>query len=462
MKSKSAFKCQACNYESGKWYGKCPSCGNWNTMIEIAAKTEDSKNSIKATPTSQVSTLDEILKALEKHPEKRYYKFSTDILNQFWNQGLVTGSLTLLAGEPGLGKSTLALQLLRSLQQATPKLKQLYVTAEESMFEIARRSQRLKIPKEIMVLQSNNFEQIEMLLNQQKPEIVILDSIQTIFSTELQASPGSVSQVSLIANQFLALSKSLNISIIIIGHVTKDGQIAGPKTLEHLVDSVLSLESSEGIYRTLSFSKHRYGTTETQLLLKMEASGLEIITDPSLALLENLEEGVGVCYGLAIEKNLPMVVEIQSLVSNSTSFGSNAGFGRREAIGIKASKLNTILAIIEKYLDLDLKSREIYVQISGIPKNLVDDSLDLPVMLSILSSIYKKDVADIVTSGALVKLNSKGQVVNKQIFAGRLTLSGNLRLPTKNEIREKTASKLKFEYNPGVEGKKLRELVKVV
>jgi DNA repair protein RadA/Sms len=266
-------------------------------------------------------------------------------------------------------------------------MKLLYITAEESLSELARRSQRLGIPNDIMVVQSNNFEHISEILIETKPNLVIIDSIQTIFSDQLSSSPGSVAQVSFLAAQFLAISKNYNISIILIGHVTKEGQIAGPKTLEHLVDSVVLLESSQNNnYRTLTFSKHRYGSTNQQLLLKMEVNGLQIVTDPSLALLENLETGVGVCYGIAMDKNLPLVVEIQALISN---VNGNTGFGRREVLGLKLGKLNTILAIMEKYFDLELKNREVYVQISGLSKILTDDSLDLAILLALLSSFFQ-------------------------------------------------------------------------
>jgi len=417
-------------------------------------------------------SLSAILEQVKHQTTPRLYPFSAAVLNDFWNQGLVAGSLTLLAGEPGLGKSTLGLQLLRALHQGhiltnnssnihsvdpIPKsnssqpnstvdvksdqnqsLKLLYITAEESSFELARRSQRLGIPVEILALQSNNFEQIDKVLTSSQPEVVIIDSIQTIFSSQIPSAPGSITQVSTIASQLLAISKAQNIAIIIIGHVTKDGQIAGPKTLEHLVDSVLLLESSESAkYRTLAFSKHRFGSTTGMLLLKMEETGLEVVTDPSLALLENLETGVGVSYGIAMDRDLPLVVEIQALVAKPMM----GGFGRREAIGIKNAKLNVILAVAEKYLDLDLKDRDIYIQIAGLPKNLSDESLDLPILLAILSSLRNKSLNQII-DGETTK--------SKIVFAGRLTFSGNLRAATELDKRTNIAAKLGFQFNPNV------------
>lgn len=447
MKTKSLYKCQECGFESPKWLGKCPDCDSWNSFVEITVKNSpevEVKNLVTTQNSSPVKSIAEIIKDSEKQKQSRYL-FSTDLLNDFWNQGLVEGSLTLLAGEPGQGKSTLALQLLRSLIVGNIDLKTMYITAEESLYEVARRSQRLEIPDNILLLQNNDFNYIEAQILSNQPKVVIIDSIQTIFSPNLPGSPGSVSQVTLIANQFLSLSKTHGIAVILIGHVTKEGQIAGPKTLEHMVDSVLYLEPSQNSgYRTLSFSKHRYGSVDNELLMKMEENGLQIVKNPSLALLENLETGVGVCYGIAVEKSLPLVVEIQALVSKPFATG---GFGRREALGLKVSKLNTILAVAEKYLNLDLKSTEIYLQISGLPKTASDDSLDLPILLAILSSIRNQTVEDIL------KIKSQ-----KGVFAGRLTLSGDIRLATKNENRQKIATKLSFVYNPEIKLGKITSL----
>ncbi len=446
MKAKIQYQCKVCEFESAKWQGKCPNCGSWNSFQEVVSQTKDEKDrsgafSVNQSASLHLESLAEVLEQIKTQKQRRVYEFSTPVLNKFWNQGLVAGSLTLLAGEPGLGKSTLGLQLLRSLYLGQPanidKLKLLYITAEESVFELARRSERLKIPKEILVLQANHFEQIEQVLNTQRPEIVIIDSIQTIFSSQIQSNPGSISQVTSLASQLLAMSKSQNISIILVGHVTKEGEIAGPKTLEHLVDSVLFLEASESPqYRTLSFSKHRFGSTSSLLLLKMEETGLEIVSDPSLALLENLESGTGVVYGLGLDKDLPLVTEIQALVSKP-NFAGNF-FGRRETLGLKTAKLNTLLAIAEKYLDLDLKNRDIYIQLTGLPKSVQDDSLDLPILLALISSLTERPIATLV---------QEGDKRSKFSFAGRLTLSGNLRASTQTELREAAAEKLGFMYN---------------
>lgn len=444
------FKCKECNVDFPKWAGRCSNCNAWNSLVEIADVKGKQGIAISG-PVSTPTSIGDILEMVKANPEKRHYEFSSPTLNDFWNKGLISGSFLLLAGEPGLGKSTIALQILRSLYEKN-KNQILYITAEESLFELARRADRLGINKEILLLQTNNFEQIEKTLIETKPAIVVLDSVQTFYSSEMQSSPGSIMQVSYLASQLLSITKNYNISIILIGHVTKDGSIAGPKTLEHLVDSVLLLERSDvSNYRTLMFSKHRYGATDSQLLLKMEEKGMEIVSNPSLALLENLETGIGVCYGMAIEKSLPFVVEIQVLVSKPSK--SEESYGRREAINLKMSKLNTIIAIAEKYLGIYLRSRDVYVQISGLAKNLTDDSLDLPILLAIISSINNKLVENL--------FGSKTTKDKKPIFAGRLTLSGQIRNPTNDKERTKTAGSLGFDYNPQISFTDINKLISV-
>jgi DNA repair protein RadA/Sms len=468
MKLKTVYKCSSCGTEHPKWQGKCSNCGLWNTLHEETiniGKPVAGNKSLKINDESDLAPLSikDVLKNIQNDKAARVYPYSAGILNTFWGGksefasedssntgGVVAGSFTLLGGEPGIGKSTFSLQILRALYNGSKKPPRLlYLTAEESTQELARRSKRLNIPDAIELVQSNNFEQIHLLLNKHLPDVVIIDSIQTISSDDVAANPGSVSQVSTIATKLLAISKSKNIAIILIGHVTKDGQIAGPKTLEHLVDAVLYLQSEDSPqYRTLSFSKNRFGNTSQMLLLKMEESGLEIVTDPSLALLENLEEGVGVVYGMGLDKDLPLVVEVQALVGNEIF--SEKAFGRREAIGVSGAKLNTLLAICDKYLGINLKNRDVFVQITGLPKRTTDDSMDLPILLAILSSLTNKPV------GLLLNQTTE----SKLVYAGRLTLSGNIRKATQLESRQKVAQKLKFNYNNGITDGSVSNLIK--
>lgn len=386
------------------------------------------------TSKTRVGTVSELTKDLDNHPKNYRFSFQSQQLNDFWGGGLPVGSVTLLAGEPGLGKSTFALQLLRSIYGSAKTV--LYVSAEESSTELARRCKRLNIPPQVIIAQAARYSEVEKILNEIKPDVVIVDSIQTLFSDDLTGSPGSVSQVTGIATGLLNLSKTLEMSMIIVGHVTKDGSIAGPRTLEHLVDSVALLERADGNYRTLSFQKHRFGTTEEMLLLQMVGLGLEIIADPSLALLENIESGVGVVYGMAIEKGTPLVVEVQALVSAG---GENQSYGRREAIGVPVSRIHTVLAIAEKYLGLKLRSCDVYVKLTGVNKKPVDASLDLVILLAIISSAKEKSIE--------VLLKNKGK---KHVYAGRLTLSGLIRKPTFSAERQKAADRLKFTMNGNV------------
>lgn len=466
--SKSAFKCSSCGFSSPKWMGKCPECNSWNSFVEHNIEAENSKVGKRVDISqrsnnnnlNQLENIENVLERIANMDEKRFYSFANKEMDSFWgSSGLVAGSLTLLAGEPGLGKSTFCLQLLRSLRKGNPDIKLLYITAEESTFELARRSQRLKIPTDVLVLQANNLESICKVIEDNSPHIVVLDSVQTVYTSKLDSNPGSVAQVSTVTSTLLSLSKSCNISIVLVGHVTKDGQIAGPKTLEHLVDSVLFLEKSENpLYRTLSFSKHRFGSIDNMLLLKMEEGGLSMVKDASLALLENIENGVGVVYSIAMEKSLPLIVEVQALVNanNYDPEKGGAGFGRREALGLPNPKLNTIIAIIDKYLGISLKSSDIYVQIFGLPKSFYDESLDFAILLAILSSINNLQIDYLYPKilGKTINLQSKN------LFAGRLTLSGNLRKPTNLDTRSKTSNKLGFDLNPSLEYIELKKLFK--
>jgi DNA repair protein RadA/Sms len=466
--TKTSFKCSSCGYSSPKWIGKCPECNAWNTFAETTESTDLGKVgqrvdiSIKKINTvgTKLENFADVLEKIKTSVDKRFYSFGNKEMDSFWgSNGLVAGSLTLLAGEPGLGKSTFCLQLLRSLRKGTNDAKLLYITAEESTFELARRSQRLKIPSDVLVLQANNLESICKIIEDNMPNIVVLDSVQTVYSQKLDSNPGSVAQVSTVTSTLLSLSKSLNISIVLVGHVTKDGQIAGPKTLEHLVDSVLFLDRSENpMYRTLSFSKHRFGSTENLLLLKMEEDGLSMVKDASLALLENIENGVGVVYSIAMEKSLPLVVEVQALVNqnNYDPEKGSAPFGRREALGIPPAKLNTILAILDKYLGISLKSSDVYVQIFGLPKAFYDDSLDFAVMLAVLSSINNLQIDYLYPK----LLGKKLDLTTKTLFAGRITLSGNLRKPTNLDVRSRTSSKLGFVLNPELNYDQLKTIFK--
>jgi len=520
---KSTFVCSNCSYQSLKWLGKCPNCNEWNTLEEkqIPDQTKDSKfgnqsanafgNNVPLSRGQAVGlgvvsqstvSLEDIYVQLAQSSDPTNFgnilHFNNSYLADFWNKGILSDSLTLLAGEPGLGKSTFALQILRDLIKESPNLQALYVSAEESLMQLASRAQRLDIPAQIQVLNLNNLENIieviaDKILKQvqddtrgaqsdvedlsfrgnreilaesggkishvvrndtnNKPQnIIIIDSIQTIYSNQATGSPGSVSQVTFIVNQLLNISKSAGIAIILIGHVTKTGDIAGPKTLEHMVDTVLLLDqpTTSTKYRTLSFNKHRFGSTDKLLFLEMAENGLTIIKNPSLLLLENIESGVGIAYALALDHEQPLLVEVQALVHNTGN-----SFGRREASGSTQTKLNIIIALLEKYLNLDLKAYDIYTQMLGLPKGLNDDNLDLSIALAILSSLKNLPLDQL--------LKSKNPKQTKTVYCGRLTLSGSVRTATNQKARQSASKKLGFAYNDNLEEiKDISELKRIL
>lgn len=448
---KIQYICSHCGNISSKWLGKCPVCGEWNSYEEKVLQSVGSTGSTKTPPariqtTIKRASLQESLENITDKTQRRL-QLNSSLLQEFFNGGITSDSLTLLAGEPGLGKSTFALQLLRSALDAQ-NIEALYVTAEESIEELTRRAQRIGVPTNLQLLQSQQYESIEKEIITTRPQLVILDSIQTIYATSSDSAPGSVAQVTNIATQLLSICKTYNIAIIIIGHVTKDGSIAGPRTLEHLVDSVLLLERSQHDLLTVSFIKYRFGTTESLLFLRMGENGLSIVQDPSLLLLENLEDGVGITYSIVRIKNQNIVVEVQALASKNI-----AGIGyQRQGIGITNAKLNSLIAIMKKYLHYDMDSMDVYVSLIGLPKGAWDESLDLAIALALISSIHDTPLPQ------LFRLSTK----QRQVFAGRLTLSGSIRPATANAIRLSTAKKLKLDYNPAITPGEIRQLITLV
>jgi DNA repair protein RadA/Sms len=443
---KPTFTCSNCGYTTTSWVGKCPQCGQWNTLLQDALleATGTTKATVrtKTQITAKRATLSDALNNLGTIEQSRI-QFASKPLQDFFSGGLASDSISLIAGEPGLGKSTFALQILKSALQHTP-IQALYITAEESLEELSRRAGRLGVPGTLEILQTQRFETIEQELLTKKPQVVILDSIQTVYSSAMDSSPGSVAQITNIVTQLLSICKNERIALIIIGHVTKDGSIAGPRTLEHLVDTVLVMERTEQELLSVSFSKYRFGSTEHILFLKMSQSGLNIIQDVSLLLLENLEDGIGITYSVVRIKNQNIIVEIQALASKNFS---GTGF-QRQGIGVTSAKLNSIVAIIKKYLQFDLDSADIYVNLVGLPKGVWDESLDLAIVLAIISSYLNRPIQQLLP----------GLHKERPVFSGRITLSGTIRNATALELRAKTAQKLKLAYNPSIKIGPITEL----
>ena len=382
-KSKTIFICQECGYESLKWLGKCPNCNKWNTMLE-EVKVETnlfSSNIIK--PSS-------IPKSITSIKSSEYERFDTGIteLNRVLGGGLVKGSLTLISGAPGIGKSTLLLQTANNISTKYGKV--LYVSGEESEEQIKMRADRLDtISENLYIVSETNLDQIKEHINSTNPVFVIIDSIQTLFKQSISSAPGSVSQVRESANDIMHIGKSKNISFFIVAHITKQGELAGPRVLEHMVDTVLSFEGQRTEeFRILRTLKNRFGTTSEIGVFEMRESGLEQISNPSEVFLEETEfqkEG-SVVIGI-MEGTRPILVEIQALVSET-----KAVMPRRTAVGVDISRVNLILAVLEKKLKIPFYNCDVYINVVG-GLSIEGTFGDLGLALALISSVKSKEIS---------------------------------------------------------------------
>lgn len=373
----SIFVCNNCGYESPKWLGKCPACNEWNTFVEEKAVKNGQTKKVSIKKAAEVTSLNTI----EKKEIVRI-KSGFDELDRVLGGGFVNGSLTLLGGEPGIGKSTLILQICDKFKGEG---KVLYVSGEESAEQIKIRADRLNIKNDnIMFLGETDINVIESTIEEMKPKLVIIDSIQTMYSDEITSAPGSVSQVREITAKIMKICKMQNITTIIIGHVTKDGNIAGPRVLEHMVDTVLYLEGERYFsYRILRGVKNRFGSTNEIGMFEMRGEGMCEITNPSSVLISEREEKVpGSVIVASLEGTRPMLVEVQALTS-PTVFG----LPRRTANGIDYNRLTLLMAVLEKKAGLNLGSQDVYVNVVGGIK-INEPAIDLGVVLSVASS-YK-------------------------------------------------------------------------
>ena len=387
MKSKTIFVCSSCGYESPKWMGKCPACNEWNTFYEEKDVTKSGTKD-KKKEGSQVIQLNKV----EKKESSRI-KTGIEELDRVLGGGFVTGSLTLLGGEPGIGKSTLILQICDNIKVDG---KILYVSGEESAEQIKIRADRLGVNKDnLMFLSETDIELVENQIEKLEPEFVIIDSIQTMYSDEITSSSGSVSQVREITSRIMKMCKQNAITTIIIGHVTKEGNIAGPRVLEHMVDTVLYLEGERYFsYRILRGVKNRFGSTNEIGMFEMVDEGLMEIKDPSSILVSDKEnsDASGTVVTVSVEGTRPLLVELQALVTQSFF-----GMPRRNAIGIDYNRLTLLAAVLEKKLRISLSNQDIYLNVVGGIK-INEPALDLGICLSIVSSfknipIDKKTVA---------------------------------------------------------------------
>lgn len=387
-KSKSIFVCQECGYESMGWLGKCPACNQWNTFVEEHQASSSGNLSGKSTDAVPVSIND-----IRIENEERY---STGIkeLDRVLGGGIVNGSLILVGGDPGIGKSTLLLQMCESIKD---NIKILYTSGEESIKQIKLRADRLDVKNpNLLMISETNFRVIDRLINKDKPGIVIIDSIQTVYNEELTSAPGSVSQVREVTAGLMKIAKSLGITVLIIGHVTKEGVIAGPRVLEHMVDTVLYFEGERHLsYRVLRAVKNRFGSTNEIGIFEMRDSGLAEVDNPSVMMLSGKPDSVpGSVVVSSLEGTRPMLIEIQALVCPT-----NFGMPRRMATGIDYNRITLLMAVLEKRVGMQLHNHDAYVNVVGGLK-IDEPACDLGVIAAVASSFRNSPIgADTVLIG---------------------------------------------------------------
>jgi DNA repair protein RadA/Sms len=413
-KSKTVFFCNQCGYESPKWLGKCPSCNAWNSFVEQTVNTKSSSNA-KHRETKTVKRLNEITA-----DESIRINSKSVELNRVLGGGIVNGSVVLIGGEPGIGKSTLMLQFAMRVKSITS----LYVSGEESETQLKLRAQRLGGDGEsCLLLCDTQLENIIAQIQQNKPDIVIIDSIQTIQSEHVESYAGSLSQVRECTAQLINTAKENNIPIFIIGHINKEGALAGPKVLEHMVDTVIVFEGEPGHpYRILRAVKNRFGSTSEIGIFEMRQEGLKEVSNPSDILISEATENLsGSCIAATIEGIRPIMIEVQALSSSTAN-----NFPQRLANGYDLKRLSLMLAVIEKRLNIKMYNRDVFLNIVGGIK-VVDPAIDLAVIFSILSSNYDKAIP------------------RTTCFAGEVGLNGEIRPVQKIEQRIAEAEKMGFQ-----------------
>ncbi len=419
-KAKTAYLCQNCGYESPKWQGKCPSCENWNTLVEelvIEKKPGRSDWRSSARTDGQFTNKPQVITSIEFKKESRTLTPDAE-LNRVLGGGIMPGSVVLIGGEPGIGKSTLMLQIALGIGQ-----KVLYVSGEESAQQIKMRAERMPFKSEsCFILTETDTQNIFAQAEQNQPDLVVIDSIQTLTSPQLESAAGSVSQVRETASELIRFAKESNIPVFIVGHITKEGSLAGPKVLEHMVDTVLQFEGDRHLsYRILRTTKNRFGSTSELGIYEMQTEGLRQVSNPSEILISQRDEELsGVTIGATLEGNRPLLIEVQSLVSPSAY-----GTPQRSCTGFDPRRLNMLLAVLEKRLGLRVNFSDVFLNITGGLK-VEDPALDLAICTSIVSS--QEDVP----------------VSAKFCFAAEVGLGGEIRAVNRIEQRISEAEKLGF------------------
>lgn len=413
---KSVYFCQNCGHEESKWLGQCPMCKEWNTFAEekvvsIKGQKSSGEKQVQAVTLSSVTT-----------DEDERMKTELVELDRVLGGGIVPGSLVLVGGDPGIGKSTLLLQVCQKLSAMNKKV--LYISGEESLKQIKLRANRMgEFSENLYLLCETSLNLVQTAIEREKPDVVVIDSIQTMYNEEIGSAPGSVSQVRESTNVFMQLAKGMNIAIFIVGHVTKEGTVAGPRVLEHMVDTVLYFEGDRhASYRILRGVKNRFGSTNEIGVFEMRKEGLVEVENPSEFMLSGKPENAsGSVVACAMEGTRPMLMEIQALVCKS-----NFGMPRRTAAGIDYNRVNLLMAVLEKRVGLPLSGYDAYVNIAGgIRMN--EPAVDLGIIMAVASSYKNRPVSE------------------DTIVFGEVGLSGEVRAVTMPEQRVAEAKKLGFK-----------------
>lgn len=418
MKTRTAYLCQECGHQTSKWLGKCPQCEKWNSFLEeiITKGPSRSSKGLNATPLKPAPL------SQTQHQESNRYPVGLSEIDRVLGGGILPGSLILLSGEPGIGKSTLTLQICAQLTHQTKQI--LYISGEESIQQISGRAARLNLASEnLQLLNETHLETILATIQQEKPSLVIVDSIQVVYSNNLPSQAGSISQVRSATEALMEFAKTNQIPIILIGHVTKEGNLAGPRVLEHLVDTVLFIEGDRyQNFRLLRCLKNRFGSTNEVGVLEMTEKGLIEVKNPSATFLSGRQENaIGSTVTCTIEGTRPFLIEVQAL-TNLSPFG----YPKRTTTGYDLNRLQLLVAVLQKHVGLNLSNQDVFVNVVGGFK-LQETAADLSLALSIVSS-YRKIV-----------------MPTELCILGEVGLSGEIRPVTQLHKRLQEASKLGFK-----------------
>ncbi|MCQ2168269.1 MAG: DNA repair protein RadA [Bacteroidales bacterium] len=417
-KAKTVWFCSSCGNESPKWMGRCPACGEWNTMVEAPREAKSATSSRQSPLDRKLDRKALHLKEIDYSKESRI-SLGLEEVNRILGGGLVPGSLVLVGGEPGIGKSTLSLQI----PLACPDIRTLYVSGEESTRQVKMRAERLGgDDSNCLVFCETMIETILEEAREVRPDLMIVDSVQTMFTESVESTPGSVSQIKEVAACLLRFAKESGIPVILIGHITKDGYIAGPKILEHIVDVVLQFEGeNRGSYRILRSIKNRFGSTSELAVFEMTGSGLREVSNPSELLIPMHEQGLsGTAIAAMLDGTRPFLFEVQALVS-SAAYGT----AQRSATGFDSRRLNMLLAVLEKRAGFHLSAKDVFLNMAGGLK-VNDPACDLAVICAVLSSNF--DFA----------------IPSDVCFAAEIGLSGEIRPVAQTDRRITEASRLGF------------------